>query len=185
MGGKPSRIPVAIRAGLDAQDAWQRDLLAGKPLRLPDGHPEGRRLRIGVAGHPYNIYDPHISMDLLKRLGRRGIDVLVPEMVSHAQLERAVADVPKALFWTYEKEVYGAVRHWVDNRLVDGVVYMLSFACGPDSFVEVLIQDAVRSAEARVPLLSLVIDEHSGEAGFVTRLEAFLDMMTRREAVTP
>ena len=94
---------------------------------------------------------------------------------------RAVADVPKALFWTYEKEVYGAVRHWVDNRLVDGVIYMLSFSCGPDSFVQVLIEDAVHSAEIRVPLLSLVIDEHSGEAGFVTRLEAFLDMMSRRE----
>lgn len=184
IGGSPARIPMAIKAGLDAHDAWQRELLTGRPLRLPAGPREGRKLRIGVAGHPYNIYDPHISMDLLKRLGERGIDVLVPEMVSHEQLRAAVADVPKALFWTYEKEVYGAVRHWVDNELVDGVIYMLSFACGPDSFVEVLIQDAVHSAKVEVPLLSLVIDEHSGEAGFVTRLEAFLDMLTRRERVT-
>ncbi|HEY3317172.1 MAG TPA: acyl-CoA dehydratase activase-related protein [Coriobacteriia bacterium] len=183
IGGSPARIPGAIKAGLDAHGAWQRDLLEGTPLRLPEGTAEGRRFRIGVAGHPYNIYDPHISMDILKRLGERGIDVLVPEMVSHEELRRAVADVPKALFWTYEKEVYGAVRHWVDNGLVDGVVYMLSFACGPDSFVQVLIEDAVHSAEVRVPLLSLVIDEHSGEAGFVTRLEAFLDMLTRRDPV--
>jgi predicted nucleotide-binding protein (sugar kinase/HSP70/actin superfamily) len=184
VGGAPTRIPGAIKAGLDAWDAWQAELVAGTPLRLPEGEPEsGRRLRIGVAGHPYNIYDPIISMDLLKRLSERGIDVLVPEMVSHDELRAAVADVPKALFWTYEKEVYGAVRHWVDNGLVDGVVYMLSFACGPDSFVQVLIEDAVRSAEMTVPLLSLVIDEHTGEAGFVTRLEAFLDMLQRREAV--
>lgn len=182
VGGSPALIPGAIKAGLDAYDAWLDELLAGTPLRLPEGEAEGgKRLRIGVAGHPYNIYDPHISMDLLKRLAERGVDVLVPEMVSHSQLEAAVADVPKALFWTYEKEVYGAVRHWVDNGLVDGVIYMLSFACGPDSFVQVLIEDAVRSADIKVPLLSLVIDEHSGEAGFVTRLEAFLDMMTRRE----
>lgn len=183
IGGSSARIPLAVKAGLDAHRAWESDFLAGKPLRLPDGPPEGRRLRIGVAGHAYNIYDPHISMELLRRLGERGIDVLVPEMVSHAQLRRATADVPKALFWTYEKEVYGAVRHWVENKLVDGVIYMLSFACGPDSFIEVLIEDAARSAEVQVPLLSLVIDEHSGEAGFVTRLEAFIDMLTRREAV--
>jgi predicted nucleotide-binding protein (sugar kinase/HSP70/actin superfamily) len=183
LGASPAQIPGAIKAALDAHGAWQDELVAGTPLRLPAGEPEtARRLKIGVAGHPYNIYDPIISMDLLRRLAERGIDVLVPEMVTHYELHRAVADVPKALFWTYEKEVYGAVRHWVDNELVDGVVYMLSFACGPDSFVQVLIEDAVRSAESQVPLLSLVIDEHSGEAGFVTRIEAFLDMLTRREA---
>jgi predicted nucleotide-binding protein (sugar kinase/HSP70/actin superfamily) len=163
LGASPVRVPGAIKAGLDAHEGWVRDQVAGKQLRLPDGEAETkRRLTIGVASHPYNIYDPHISMDLLKRLAERGIDVLVPEMVTHDELRAAVADVPKALFWTYEKEVYGAVRHWVDNGLVDGVIYMLSFACGPDSFVQVLIEDAVRSADIQVPLLSLVIDEHSG-----------------------
>lgn len=185
LGAPRARIPGAIRAGLRANDTWVADQLAGKPLRLPEAEPEGsgRRMRIGVAGHPYNIYEPHISMDLIKRLAERGIDVVTPEMVTHDEIREAVADIPKALFWTYEKEVFGAAKHWVDNGLVDGVIYMLSFACGPDSFVQVLIEDAVRSAARPVPLLSLVIDEHSGEAGFVTRLEAFLDMLTRREPV--
>jgi predicted nucleotide-binding protein (sugar kinase/HSP70/actin superfamily) len=182
VGGTPARIPGAVTKALKAHDAWQRDMLAGKPLRVERTEAEGsRRLKIGLAGHPYNIYDPHISMDIIKRLAERGIDVLVPEMVSHEQIAEAVQDIPKALFWTYEKEVLGSVKHWVDNRLVDGVVYMLSFACGPDSFVQVLIEDAVQSAPRPVPLLSLVIDEHTGEAGFVTRLEAFVDMLTRRE----
>jgi predicted nucleotide-binding protein (sugar kinase/HSP70/actin superfamily) len=65
-------------------------------------------------------------------------------------------------------------------------VYMLSFACGPDSFVQVLVEDAVCEGDgARVPLLSLVIDEHTGEAGFITRIEAFLDMLTRRQEAIP
>ena len=29
------------------------------------------------------------------------------------------------------------------------------------------------------PLLNLTIDEHTGEAGFITRLEAFTDMIFR------
>jgi predicted nucleotide-binding protein (sugar kinase/HSP70/actin superfamily) len=185
VGGSPLKIPGAIDAGLKANDAWLRDQLQGKALRLPEAESEGgHRLRIGVAGHPYNIYDPHISMDVIRRLAERGIDVVVPEMVTHAEIRAAVADVPKALFWTYEKEVLGAVKHWVEHDAVDGVIYMLSFACGPDSFVQVLIEDAVRSAAHPVPLLSLVIDEHSGEAGFVTRLEAFTDMLTRRQEAT-
>ena len=30
-------------------------------------------------------------------------------------------------------------------------------------------------------MLSLTIDEHTGEAGFITRLEAFIDMLYRKK----
>jgi predicted nucleotide-binding protein (sugar kinase/HSP70/actin superfamily) len=30
-----------------------------------------------------------------------------------------------------------------------------------------------------VPMLTLTVDEHSGEAGLMTRLEAFVDMLER------
>ena len=33
------------------------------------------------------------------------------------------------------------------------------------------------------PLLCLTIDEHTGEAGFVTRLEAFVDMLYRKKHI--
>ena len=35
-----------------------------------------------------------------------------------------------------------------------------------------------------MPLLNLTIDEHTGEAGFVTRLEAFVDMLFRKQRAT-
>ena len=31
------------------------------------------------------------------------------------------------------------------------------------------------------PILHLTIDEHTGEAGFITRLEAFVDMLYRKK----
>lgn len=181
----PLRILRATREAVRELGAWRERQLAGEPLRLPPLSEDtgGRRLRIGVAGHPYNIYDPMVSMELVRRLGKRGIEVLTPETVSHEQVERGVRHLPKTVFWTYEKEIVGSVKHWVDEGLVDGVVYLLSFSCGPDSLMQVLIEDATRGRDRPVPLLSLVVDEHSGEAGFVTRLEAFLDMLAMREGV--
>ena len=45
-----------------------------------------------------------------------------------------------------------------------------------------MIESITRKAkEAGKPLLSLTIDEHTGEAGFVTRLEAFIDMLFRKK----
>ena len=32
-----------------------------------------------------------------------------------------------------------------------------------------------------LPMIHLTIDEHTGEAGFVTRLEAFIDMLIRKK----
>ena len=34
-----------------------------------------------------------------------------------------------------------------------------------------------KSKDFNKPILNLTIDEHTGEAGFVTRLEAFIDML--------
>ena len=35
--------------------------------------------------------------------------------------------------------------------------------------------------ELNKPMLCLTIDEHTGEAGFITRLEAFIDMLFRKK----
>jgi len=62
----------------------------------------------------------------------------------------------------------------------DGVIGIMTFGCGPDS----LMMDTVRRQAARegtTPFMSLILEEHTAEAGVVTRLEAFLDMIYRRK----
>jgi len=142
--------------------------------------PEASDYKIGVLGHPYNIYDPFISMNLIERLKRKGIKVITNEMVSPKVVRREEASLPKTLFWSYEKEIIGTAFNWLRTRKVDGIIYVLSFACGPDSLIQVLIEQEGKMNED-IPIMSLVIDEHSAETGLVTRLEAFIDMLTRRK----
>lgn len=172
-------IAVATAKALRSDRRWRKAQLAGDHLTRARADGAASGPTIGVAGHPYNIYDEHVSLDLIKRLDARGCRVLTPEMLTHHEIARATEDVPKPIFWSYENEVVGAIRHWVRHKMVDGIIYVLSFACGPDSFIQVLIEDEVREAGG-APLMSLVIDEHSGEAGMVTRVEAFLDMLERK-----
>ena len=182
--GRLRTVRAMVRA-LRAHRDWEHTQRRGGHLRrMPSTAAEhdGERLRIGVAGHPYNIYDEHVSLDLIRRLQERGCEVFTSETLTSSEIEAATERVPKGIFWSYENEIVGAIRHWIDHDLVDGIIYVLSFACGPDSFMQVVIEDDVRR-HGNVPLLSLVIDEHSGEAGLLTRVEAFLDMLTRREEV--
>ena len=45
-----------------------------------------------------------------------------------------------------------------------------------------MLEDIRRKAKNfNKPLLNLTIDEHTGEAGFITRLEAFCDMLYRKK----
>ena len=52
-------------------------------------------------------------------------------------------------------------------------VYITNFGCGPDSFITHFFADRL----AGKPYLQIEIDEHSADAGIVTRLEAFLDSL--------
>ncbi|GFP22301.1 hypothetical protein HKBW3S06_01528, partial [Candidatus Hakubella thermalkaliphila] len=36
------------------------------------------------------------------------------------------------------------------------------------------------SRDYNIPVLNISLDEHSGEAGFLTRVEAFIDLLERR-----
>ncbi len=182
---------AALDAAKLAQRRYQDSLAAGRRpvdllplsrLNKPRWRPqrEGAK-RIGLLGHPYNIYDGYITQNLIARLEEMGVDLVVPEMTDHHILMEAATDVPKQLYWSYEKEIMGAINHWTETGKVDGVIYVLAFACGPDSLVQVLIEH--RARQHKVPLMSLTIDEHSGEAGLVTRIEAFVDMLMRKNKV--
>lgn len=156
------------------------DLLPASRLNRPRWRPAGKGTRrVGLLGHPYNLYDGYITQNLIARLEEAGVELVVPEMTDQHVLMEAATDVPKQLYWTYEKEIMGAINHWTEQKKVDGVIYVLAFACGPDSLVQVLIEH--RARQHKVPLMSLTIDEHSGEAGLVTRIEAFVDMLMRKK----
>jgi len=55
----------------------------------------------------------------------------------------------------------------------DGVIHLSSFNCGCDSIASTLYHDILREKE--LPVMTLVLDEHAGQAGVDTRLEAFVD----------
>ena len=56
-----------------------------------------------------------------------------------------------------------------DKRL--NAIYVSNFSCGPDSFLTTFFKELMRGK----PALVLEIDEHSADAGVITRLEAFFD----------
>lgn len=135
-------------------------------------------VKVGIAGHAYNIFDDYLSVGLIKKLTDRGARVITPENIPQKIWDKYSSKLPKHLFWTYERELIGASLYWLEKRSIDGLIYVMSFACGPDSIVQYILEDEAR--KYNMPIMPLILDEHAGEAGIVTRVEAFLDMLKKK-----
>ncbi|MCX7832242.1 MAG: acyl-CoA dehydratase activase-related protein [Actinobacteria bacterium] len=136
-------------------------------------------IRVGVAAHSYNIYDEYYSLNLLNKLKSMGATYITPDNVPHNIWAKYSNKLPKFLFWTYERELVGSAFYWIEKGMVDGIIYVMSFACGPDSIVQYVLEDEAK--KFGIPMLTIVLDEHSAEAGLITRIEAFIDMLERKK----
>ncbi|HHV35745.1 MAG TPA: hypothetical protein GXX59_09290 [Syntrophomonadaceae bacterium] len=185
-------VDSSIKAALQAQGQFKKRLNEGMllPQALEDidvaevaaALQPHLTLKIGLIGHPYNLYDPYISMNLIKKLYTLGVSVVTPESLTDNEIEDKSNKLPKRLFWTLGKRMIGSALNFYQNRRLDGLIYLTSFGCGPEALVEEMV---ARWAKQRddLPLMMLTIDEHTGEAGMLTRLEAFTEMIKRRHKV--
>lgn len=164
--------------GWAPEDAMERMASShGNGRETPPDEPAG--LNIALLSHPYLIFDDWVNQDLRGLLRRMGVRVLTPTMLE-AGLIASEAARYEALSWTYERDLVGAASYYLKHPEVDGIIFLISFACGPDSLVAEIVMREVRSRGDN-PIMPLVIDEHSGAAGLHTRVEAFVDMVKRRK----
>lgn len=136
-------------------------------------------LKIGLLGHPYNLYDHFISMNLIRKLRQMGAKVISADSLPPQVIEENARKLPKRLFWTLGKKMIGAALNFFETKDLDGIIYLTSFGCGPESLIGELVERWARHC-ATLPFMLLTIDEHTGEAGLITRIEAFIEMIVRR-----
>jgi predicted nucleotide-binding protein (sugar kinase/HSP70/actin superfamily) len=127
-----------------------------------------------ILGHQYMVNDKCISMDLLKKVYDFDYEIITPENIDRTQLRKFAEPYNKDNFWSVGIENLGAAFYCAHNNFISGAIFITPFACGIDSIVSEIIEMRYEKMYG-IPFLKLTVDEHSGEAGFNTRLEAFFD----------
>ena len=137
--------------------------------------PKNNNRSIAVLGHPYVIYDNYMSMDLIEKLNDKDFFVYTPS--DNGRLAKYQNSDPfyNKVFWDMGYDIMGSANIFVENPYIEGIIYISPFACGIDSVVTEFIERHAKKANKN--FMKITIDEHTGEAGFSTRLDAFLDMM--------
>ncbi len=189
----PFAVRKAYKAGLEELDRFNRlNRLGFLPHEAIDQMDKGliaqnfvpeqpHGMTIALIGHGYNIYDTYISMNVIDRLRDMGVRVVTADNLTEGTIEGKSSELPKRLFWTLGKRMIGSAFHFMRSENIDGIIHVASFGCGPDSFTGEIIERHSRR-RGNLPFLNLTIDEHTGEAGVITRLEAFVDMIRWRRA---
>jgi len=136
-------------------------------------------LSVVIMAHGYNLFDEHISLNLIKKLEKMNVKVYTALNVSREDSVESISRLGELQYWANELDLTGTAAYYLLNKKVDGIVALSAFGCGPDSLM--VDEISYHAKEANMPMLHINIDEHTGEAGFVTRLEAFIDMLFRKK----
>ena len=136
-------------------------------------------ISVAIISHGYNVYDDRACMKIFDKLEKMDVKAYSALQLSTEQMEDGIKTLGQEIYWANEYEMTGAAGHYLKDNKVDGIITVTAFGCGPDSL---MIERITRkSKHFNKPLLNLTIDEQTGEAGFITRLEAFVDMLYRKK----
>lgn len=197
----PFKITYAAMHALRIQKQYQKFLLKGlKPVEAAESvfdqqkeQPpdlnwtayqtrKGNEVAVALLGYPYAIYDSFISAGIYDKLLKLGVEVITFEQIPMHAMRRFSKVLPQNFFWYYSNQVCWAGLYLLEEKdIVDGIIHVTAFGCGPDAMVDKTLELEAKSAG--LPFLSLTIDEHSGEGGVQTRLEAFVDMLWAKQAM--
>jgi len=167
------KIRNAILKADKAQVAFESELVEFGKQVLGDIPPGCRP--VVMLGRPYNTSDPFLNLGLVEKLIGHNIMPIPLDF-----LDLPVMDVfgsYRSMYWPNGQKILAAARLVaLDKRL--HAVYMSNFRCGPDSFLMHYVDEEMKGK----PCLHLEIDEHSADAGMITRIEAFLDSLHGADA---
>jgi len=131
---------------------------------------EDSRIKLVLVGRPYNTCDPGLNLDLARKITDLDAVCLPLDMVP---VENAPVD---ETYWHFGKIIIRLGR-FIAARDDVYAVYITNFGCGPDSFISHEFNETMGGK----PYLQLELDEHSADAGLITRIEAFLDSVRGRK----
>ncbi|HHY80232.1 MAG TPA: hypothetical protein GX516_07810, partial [Thermoanaerobacter sp.] len=142
-----------------------------------------------LVGEIYMLLEPFTNMDISKSLNELGVEVTKTEYLSDYLINSAFKlpqrmEFKKNARGYLERDIGGHGLNTVANTVkyaklnYDGVIHILPFTCTPEIVAQGII--AKISRDYNIPVMSLVYDENTGQAGYQTRLEAFVDLLYRK-----
>jgi len=123
-----------------------------------------------IISRPYNGCDPGMNIGLPRKLRNMRVLAIPMDFLSLEGID--ISYKHPNMYWSHGQKILAAAEVIRKNQRLYAI-YLSSFKCGPDSFISHFVKELMEDK----PCLELELDEHSADAGVVTRCEAFLDSL--------
>ena len=174
--GKSSRaVARAAARGREAQERALR-MVRERGSRILRELEPGKRALV-LIGRSYNACDPGMNLNLPAKIRDLGVQAIPLDLLPLHDVDHDGMD---GMYWRSGQKILAAARFIARNPDLYPV-YITNFGCGPDSFISHFFKEEMSGK----PFLQLEIDEHSADAGAVTRIEAFLDSLRNVKESAP
>ncbi|PKM93648.1 MAG: 2-hydroxyglutaryl-CoA dehydratase [Firmicutes bacterium HGW-Firmicutes-1] len=148
-------------------------------------------LKIAIIGEIYTISEPFSNKHIEDHLMDYGISIsrsltpswwlkdsiLKPFKLNSFSMHKAAKEYIYTCAGGYTRETVGKalIAH---KEGYDGAIQIFPIGCTPEVIAKPILEKI--STDKSFPILTLIVDEMTGEEGFMTRVEAFTDMLERR-----
>lgn len=163
-----SKIKEAYHSALIKSEKHYKNLITINKNQL---YKEG--LKIMIVAHSYNLYDEFIGTPIVNYLEKNSINIVFSDRFLKETIKDLSYEYCPNLYWHYNKENINSLVANISK--IDGIIFLSSFPCGPDSLVNELILRKIDK-----PYLNLIIDDQSSLTGIETRLESFIDILEQK-----
>jgi predicted CoA-substrate-specific enzyme activase len=160
-------IRKAFKKGMEAQNKFS-EALQQKGREVLEELKKDQNKAMVIVGRPYNVYDSRVNLNIPKKIAGLGFRVIPLDMIPFNS--ENLGEEFYNMFWNYGQVIINALKVIRDYGNVFPV-YLTNFSCGPDSFLLTYAEEI----SDKKPLLILELDEHGADAGYSTRIEAFVD----------
>lgn len=165
-----------------------------KKLRSLPADKSRQPLKIAVIGEIYTIIEPFSNLYLEDKLMAAGVSskrrltpvwwvndmVLKPLKINSPAIRLACRPYLPHTVGGHGQECIGEAV-LASKEGYDGAIQVFPLGCMPEIVSKAILPNIQKDRD--FPVMTLVVDEMTGEAGYITRLEAYLDMLEARRKI--
>lgn len=155
-------------------------------------------IKVALAGDLFKIHEPFLHLDSIKKLNALGLLAKQPQAFSllvFGNLRLPSGNHYREKYAAYQKKAkkylqaipgsfldigLGEVIEQLENG-AKGIVHFQSFGCMPDIILKPLLARVAKDYGA--PIMHFMHDTQTSDTAYQTRLEAFAEMLKRKEKI--
>lgn len=186
-----------IKSISDAHGSKQIKSILKKAIKDVEGASTKKNencLKIGIVGEIYILIDDCANLNIAKKLNDLGAEVSkslnTSEWIENLLFYKSIGLNKENYLYKkaagyinneiggHGRETIGSTIHYAQQGY-DGVIQVLPLTCMPEIIAMSMLPKV--QEDYNIPVMTVIVDEMTGEAGYITRLEAFTDLLKKRK----